>query len=143
MNRSLSYIFIILFFNCTKSVSDIDKIKESVYIPSNYNQIYLNKTEDFLTDGSSEIILIFKIDKKEYGNFLKTNKLISFKKSNRWADYYTEDFNFYPYLLKKKLNLPKYKDLDNLYYNHWEDKQTNIECFFDSENGLAIIKYEW
>ena len=136
-------ILILLFCSCSETVTNISNIKESVYIPTDYKQIYLNKTEDFLTDGSSEIIFAFNINKEEYDIFKKNNKLIKFKKSYRWTDYYTEDFNFYPHILKKELNLPKYKDLDNLYYNHWEENQTSIECFFDSENGLAIIKYEW
>lgn len=143
MNRFLSYIFIIFFFNCTISVSDIDKIKESVYIPSNYKSIDLRKTEDFLTDASSEIIFTFKIIRKEHEKFIENNKLIKLKESYRWANYYSEDFNFYPHNLKKELNLPNYNDLDAFYYNHWDDNSASIECFFDSSNDLVVIKYEW
>ncbi|MDR2221569.1 MAG: hypothetical protein LBE34_02405 [Flavobacteriaceae bacterium] len=143
MNKVFFYIFISLFFSCTKTETDISKVKESVYIPSTYKLIDLRKSKDFLTDGSSEIIIVFEIVDKEYDKFIERNKLIKFKKSYRWADYYTEDFNFYPYNIKEELKLSKCKDLDKFYYNHWRDSKASIECFFDSNIGLVVVNYEY
>ena len=134
-----------LIVSCSKTNTEISKIKESVYIPSTYKLIDFRKSEDFLTDGSSEMIFVFEINGKEYEGFIENNKLIKFKKSYRWADYYNEDFDFYPYNIKQELNLPNCKDLDKFYYNHWDDTKANasVECFFDSNIGLVVISYEF
>ena len=95
-------ICFLLIISCSQNDTDINKIKESVYIPSTYKLIDFRKSEDFLTDGSSEMIFVFEINDKEYEKFIENNKLIKFKKSYRWADYYNEDFNFYPYNIKQE-----------------------------------------
>ncbi len=138
-------ICFLLIISCDKTEVKINKIKESVYLPSTYKLIDFRKSEDFLTDGSSEIIFVFEISREEYEKFIKSNKLIKIKKSNRWADYYNEDFNFYPYNIKQELNLPDCKDLDKFYYNHWDDTKASasVECFFDSNIGLVVIRYEF
>ena len=136
-------ICFLLIISCSQNDTDINKIKESVYIPSTYKLIDLRKSEDFLTDGSSEMIFVFEINDKEYEKFIENNKLIKFKKSYRWADYYNEDFNFYPYNIKQELNLSNCKDLDKFYYNHWSDNEASTECFFDSNVGLVVIHHEF
>ena len=134
-----------LIISCSQNDTDINKIKESVYIPSTYKFIDFRKYEDFLTDGLSEMIFVFEINGEEYEKFIKNNKLIKFKKSYRWADNYNEDFDFYPYNIKQELNLPNCKDLDKFYYNHWDDidASASVECFFDSNIGLVVISYEF
>lgn len=140
MKKNILFILLLLL-SCNKT--DLTAIKEHMYIPVSYELIDFIKSEDFLTDGSSEILFIFEITPKEYDKFIEKNKLIKFKNSYRWLDYYNEDFNFYPYIIGKELNLPKCRDLDKFFYNHWDDDGVSIECFFDLNIGLAVVRYEY
>jgi hypothetical protein len=57
-------IIVFFLFSFCKSNDKLEKLKELVFIPTDFEFIDSRKTKDFLTDGFTDEIYVFKIKKK-------------------------------------------------------------------------------